>query len=289
MILFTIYWPAYSVEFLDPILFIQYSTSTFMVRWFWALWLVEKFWFANPIALNNNSVNLGWKSVIPITTWWFQLGFLKMGQLRPLLSFIFGLFNQTSLQFLPQILVQNVHPVYSVGIRTFDLRNTSLLSTTGPKLPPWWLQCLQQGFDTLNSWFQDFRAARSTTAASTSKFPKARCGSRATTRPSRWTREYSVPCRSACSRGSSFASFGRHKLTSGNQWWRIGRFETLCVAYVDLIRDRVYVYFAQAWVPISDTLYMSWAEGQERKLLKYAMLEKFRPWNCIPLSLFMTY
>ena len=46
-----------------------------------------------------------------------------MGQPRPLLSFIFDLFKQTSLQFLQQIYVKNVHPVYGAGIRTHDLRN----------------------------------------------------------------------------------------------------------------------------------------------------------------------
>ena len=37
--------------------------------------------------------------------------FFKKGQSRPLLSFIFGLFKQTSFQFLQQIYVKNVHPV----------------------------------------------------------------------------------------------------------------------------------------------------------------------------------
>ena len=35
-------------------------------------------------------------------------------------SFIFGLFKQT-IQFLQQINVKNVHPVYGAGIRTHDL------------------------------------------------------------------------------------------------------------------------------------------------------------------------
>ena len=47
-----------------------------------------------------------------------------MGQPRPLLSFIFGLFKQTSLQILQQI---NVHPVYGAGIWTQDRLNMSLL------------------------------------------------------------------------------------------------------------------------------------------------------------------
>ena len=50
---------------------------------------------------------------------------LKMGQPRPLLLFIFGLFKQMSLQFL-QLYVKNVHPVYGAGIRTHD-RKMSLL------------------------------------------------------------------------------------------------------------------------------------------------------------------
>ena len=40
----------------------------------------------------------------------------KVGQPRPLLSFIFGLLKQTSLQFLKQINVENVHPVHGTGI-----------------------------------------------------------------------------------------------------------------------------------------------------------------------------
>ena len=47
-----------------------------------------------------------------------------MGQHRPLLSFIIGIFKQSSLQFLEQVYV---HPVYGTGIRTHDLRNMNLL------------------------------------------------------------------------------------------------------------------------------------------------------------------
>ena len=53
--------------------------------------------------------------------------YLKMGQPRPPLLFIFGLFKQTSLQILQQINVKNVHPVYGAGIWTQDPRNESLL------------------------------------------------------------------------------------------------------------------------------------------------------------------
>ena len=42
-------------------------------------------------------------------------------------SFIFGLFKQT-LQFLQQIIVKNVHPLYGAGNRTHDLWNVSLFT-----------------------------------------------------------------------------------------------------------------------------------------------------------------
>ena len=47
------------------------------------------------------------------------------GPTPPSFSFIFGLFKQTLLQFLQQISVKNVHPVYGNGIRTHDLLNRS--------------------------------------------------------------------------------------------------------------------------------------------------------------------
>ena len=50
-----------------------------------------------------------------------------IGQPRPLLSFIFGLIKQASLQFLQQMYVKNVHPVYDAGIRSHEFRNMSLL------------------------------------------------------------------------------------------------------------------------------------------------------------------
>ena len=50
-----------------------------------------------------------------------------MGQPWPLLSFIFVLFKQTSVQFLQQIYVKNVHPLFGAGIRTHDLWNMSHL------------------------------------------------------------------------------------------------------------------------------------------------------------------
>ena len=50
----------------------------------------------------------------------------KNGPTPASFSFIFGLFKQT-LQFLQQIYVKNVHPVYSAGIWTHDLWNVGLL------------------------------------------------------------------------------------------------------------------------------------------------------------------
>ena len=52
--------------------------------------------------------------------------FLKMGQTPASFSFIFDLFKQT-IQFLQQINVKNVHPVYGAGIQTHNLLNTSRL------------------------------------------------------------------------------------------------------------------------------------------------------------------
>ena len=50
-----------------------------------------------------------------------------MGQPRPLLSFILGLFKQTLLQFFQQICVKNFHPVYCAGLEptTFGTRVSS--------------------------------------------------------------------------------------------------------------------------------------------------------------------
>ena len=52
-----------------------------------------------------------------------QVWTILIGHLRPLFHFIFGLFNQT----LQWYNVKKVHPVSSVGIRTQDLLNVSLL------------------------------------------------------------------------------------------------------------------------------------------------------------------
>ena len=54
--------------------------------------------------------------------------FLKNGPTpASFIIYFFGLFKQTSLQFLQQINVKNVHPVYGAGIQTHDLWNMSLL------------------------------------------------------------------------------------------------------------------------------------------------------------------
>ena len=49
-----------------------------------------------------------------------------MGHPRPLFLFIFVFSNETSLQFLQEICVKNVHPVYGAGIQTHNLQNMSL-------------------------------------------------------------------------------------------------------------------------------------------------------------------
>ena len=56
----------------------------------------------------------------------FQYSFLN-GPTLASFSFIFGLFIQTSLQFLEQLCVKNVHPVYGASIRTHNLWNMSLI------------------------------------------------------------------------------------------------------------------------------------------------------------------
>ena len=52
-----------------------------------------------------------------------MLFFKKMCQPWPLLSFIFGVFEQTSLQFLKQIYVKHVLLVYGARIQSHDLWN----------------------------------------------------------------------------------------------------------------------------------------------------------------------
>ena len=52
--------------------------------------------------------------------------FLKKRVIPSLFFIYFRLLKQT-LQFLQQINVKNVHPVYGAGIRTHDLLNMSLL------------------------------------------------------------------------------------------------------------------------------------------------------------------
>ena len=62
---------------------------------------------------------------IPLT------GFL-MGQTRPLLSFIFGLFKQTSLQFLAQIYVKKIPSSMWCQDSTHPLEHESPPITTRP-------------------------------------------------------------------------------------------------------------------------------------------------------------
>ena len=55
---------------------------------------------------------------------YFLYFFKKMGHPLASFSFIFYLFKQT-IQFLQQINLKNVHPVYGAGIRTHGLLNMS--------------------------------------------------------------------------------------------------------------------------------------------------------------------
>ena len=57
----------------------------------------------------------------------FNYVFLKNGPTPASFPFIFGLFKRTLLQFLQQINVKNVHPVFGAGIRTHNLMIPSLL------------------------------------------------------------------------------------------------------------------------------------------------------------------
>ena len=62
--------------------------------------------------------------------------FYLMDQPRLLLSFIFGLFKQTSLQYVQQIYVKYVRPVYSDGIWPLTIGREYAPITTRPGLPP---------------------------------------------------------------------------------------------------------------------------------------------------------
>ena len=57
---------------------------------------------------------------------WIVNNYFLNGPTPASFEFIFGLFKQISLQFLQQIYVKNVHPVYGAGIRTHNLQNVSL-------------------------------------------------------------------------------------------------------------------------------------------------------------------
>ena len=57
---------------------------------------------------------------------WFSHSYVFLNWPTPAsFSFILGLFKQT-LQFLQQMYVKNVHPVYGAGIRTHDIQNVCL-------------------------------------------------------------------------------------------------------------------------------------------------------------------
>ena len=78
---------------------------------------IEKF---GTLLLQNNFLNI----------YCYQtslLVFFKWPNPGHILWFIFSLFKQTTLQFLPQIYVKNVHLDCSAGIRINNLWNTSLL------------------------------------------------------------------------------------------------------------------------------------------------------------------
>ena len=63
------------------------------------------------------------------------LFFLKMGQPRPLLLFIFGLFKQNHYNFYNKYMWKNVQTVYGAGIWAHDLWNMSPTPiTTRPKI-----------------------------------------------------------------------------------------------------------------------------------------------------------
>ena len=64
-------------------------------------------------------------------------GFTQMGQSRHLLPFIFGLFKQTSLQFLQQIYVQKCpFSIWCLDSNSLCSEHESPPITTRPGLPP---------------------------------------------------------------------------------------------------------------------------------------------------------
>ena len=66
------------------------------------------------------------QKVGPFYQWKLIVDFFKNGPTSASFSFLFSLFKQT-IQFLQQINVKNVHPVYSARIRTHDLSTISRL------------------------------------------------------------------------------------------------------------------------------------------------------------------
>ena len=73
-----------------------------------------------------------WRRSLPLKAFDYLRSFLKNGPIPASFSFIF-VFSNT--QFLQQINLKNVHPVYGSGIRTHDLWNMSPPITTRPGLP----------------------------------------------------------------------------------------------------------------------------------------------------------
>ena len=73
---------------------------------------------ANPVVWIS-SVQLCYRITLSIL-------FFKKCEIPGLFFVYFRLFKQT-LQFLQQIYVKNVHPVYGAGILTHDLQDLSLL------------------------------------------------------------------------------------------------------------------------------------------------------------------
>ena len=89
------------------------------------------FCFSALSAMSQRSLKLSWKCLT-----WVKSNFLKMGQPRPLLSFIFGLF-ELKLQFKQQICVKK----YPSSLRCQDSNpqpsdHESPPITTRPGLPP---------------------------------------------------------------------------------------------------------------------------------------------------------
>ena len=60
--------------------------------------------------------------------------FKKFGHPNPLFR-LFSVLSKQTLQFLQQIYVKNIHPVYGAGIRNHNLKETSLLPNHQTRAP----------------------------------------------------------------------------------------------------------------------------------------------------------